>query len=138
VVVFGCGCGCGCGGGGGGSDADDDNNAFVDAGKAFAHPLIVELAAKYKKSSAQILGRWCVQKSIIYIPKSVKKERMVENAEVFDFVIDDADMEKLDGLTTPETLETFKELYIKCVTRDTPLAGTDEAKKITKTDITVG
>jgi diketogulonate reductase-like aldo/keto reductase len=79
-----------------------------------------------------------VQKSIIYIPKSVKKERMMENAEVFDFVIDDADMDMLDALTTRETLETFKELYIKCVTRDTPLAGTDEAKKMTKTDITVG
>lgn len=107
-------------------------------GKAFSHPLIVELAAKYSKSSAQILGRWCVQKSIIYIPKSVKKDRMVENAQVFDFAIDDADMAKLDALTTAETLQTFKELYIKCVTRDTPLAGTDEAKRITKTDITVG
>mmetsp|Transcript_46074 Transcript_46074/g.112235 ORF Transcript_46074/g.112235 Transcript_46074/m.112235 type:complete len:375 (+) Transcript_46074:22-1146(+) len=106
-------------------------------GKAFTHPLIVELAGKYGKSAAQILGRWCVQKGVIYIPKSVKRERMIQNGGVFDFALEDADMASLDALTTPEALQTFKELYIKCVVRDTPLAGTEEAKAIIKTDITI-
>jgi diketogulonate reductase-like aldo/keto reductase len=58
---------------------------------------ITAIATKHSKSSAQILGRWCVQQNIVYIPKSEKKERMVENAGVFDFVLDAADMETLNG-----------------------------------------
>eukprot|EP00618_Florenciella_parvula_P032034 CAMPEP_0119530778 /NCGR_PEP_ID=MMETSP1344-20130328/44571_1 /TAXON_ID=236787 /ORGANISM="Florenciella parvula, Strain CCMP2471" /LENGTH=357 /DNA_ID=CAMNT_0007570845 /DNA_START=82 /DNA_END=1155 /DNA_ORIENTATION=+ len=89
-------------------------------GKAFEHPVILEVAAKHSKSAAQVLGRWCVQKGFIYMPKSVKPERMVENAAVFDWELDEEDLGQLDSLTTPGTLETFKALYEKCVYRDTP------------------
>jgi diketogulonate reductase-like aldo/keto reductase len=103
-------------------------------GKAFDHPLLVQLAKAKSKTPAQILGRWCVQKGFVYIPKSVKKERMVENAQVFDFELDQKEMAELDSLTTPEALEAFKALYRKCVNRDTSKDGTMEGVKM---DITI-
>ena len=103
-------------------------------GKAMNDPLLVEIAGRYGKSVAQILGRWCVQKGFIYLPKSVQTARMQENAQVFDFEISDADMATLDGLTSPETLKTFEGLYRKCVNRDTTKDGTMEGVKM---DITV-
>lgn len=99
-------------------------------GKAFDHPVIVKIANKHGKSPAQILGRWCVQKKFVYVPKSVKVERMVENAQVFDFELDDADMEELDLLTTRQAIETFEQLYRKCVNRDTSNDGTMDGVKM--------
>lgn len=52
-----------------------------------------------------------MQKNVIYIPKSVKRERMIENGEVFSFTIEDEDMTKLDTLTTPEALQVS--LYLR-------------------------
>lgn len=83
-------------------------------GKAFEDPTLMKLAKKYGKSTAQILGRWCIQKGCVYIPKSVKKERMEENALVFDFELSDEEMKELDTLTTPDAIEKFKGLYRKC------------------------
>jgi len=106
-------------------------------GKAFEDATIKKVAAKYAKTPAQVLGRWCVQKGVIYIPKSIKKERMEENMAVFDWSLDPADMAALDALTTPENLDAFKALYMKCVTRDTPIVGTPEAAAITRQTFTV-
>ena len=92
-------------------------------GKAFDDPTVVGLAQKHGRSAAQILGRWCVQKGFIYIPKSVKRERMADNMAVFDFELAADDVAALDALTTPAAIEKFKELYVKCVVRDTPDAG---------------
>lgn len=102
-------------------------------GKAFDHPVICKIANKHSKTPAQILGRWCVQKKCVYVPKSVKIERMVENAQVFDFALDDEDMDELDNLTTPEAIENFVQLYRKCVNRDTSKDGTMEGVKMTIT-----
>jgi diketogulonate reductase-like aldo/keto reductase len=99
-------------------------------GKAFDHPVIVQLASKYSKSPAQIMGRWCVQKGFVYVPKSVRKERMVENAQVFDFELENSDMNELDGLTTDAAKDAFFELYKKCVNRDTSKDGTMEGVKM--------
>ena len=88
-------------------------------GKAFEDPTILKIAMAHGKTAAQVLGRWCVQKGVVYVPKSVKKERMVENALVFDFELSEEEMEELDGLTTPEAISTFEALYRKCVNRDT-------------------
>jgi len=92
-------------------------------GKAFDNPVVVAIASKHGRSPAQVLGRWCVQHEFIYIPKSVKEERMRENMQVFDWELDDDDMAKLDALTTDEALQTYRALYDKCVLRDTPDAG---------------
>ena len=103
-------------------------------GKAFDHPTLVQIAQAKGKSPAQILGRWCVQKGFVYMPKSVKKERMKENAEVFDFSLTDEEMNELDGLTTPEAVETFVGLYRKCVNRDTSKDGSTDGVKMDITE----
>jgi diketogulonate reductase-like aldo/keto reductase len=61
-------------------------------------PLIRELAEKYGKTPAQIVLRWDLQHGVVTIPKSVKKERILENAAVFDFELSAEDMTKLDAL----------------------------------------
>ena len=57
-----------------------------------------EVARKYSKSTAQILIRWTLQKDVIVIPKSSRKEKIRENADVFDFEISSEDMDRLDAL----------------------------------------
>lgn len=99
-------------------------------GKAFTHPKLMHYAEKYDKSTAQILGRWCVQHGFVYMPKSIKKERMVENAQVFDFELEDEEMEDLDGLTTEDALIAFRDLYRKCVNRDTSKDGSMDGVKM--------
>jgi diketogulonate reductase-like aldo/keto reductase len=103
-------------------------------GKAFDHPLLIEIGKRHNKTPAQILGRWCVQHGFVYLPKSIKKERMMENAQVFDFELTEDEMAQLDKLTTPEALDTFQGLYRKCVNRDTSKDGSMEGVKM---DITL-
>lgn len=62
------------------------------------HPKIVELSKKYKCTPGQLLVRWSLQKGYVPLPKSVKKERIVENADIGGFSIEDADTEAMDGL----------------------------------------
>lgn len=99
-------------------------------GKAMSDPTLMKIAENHGKSVAQVLGRWCVQHGFIYMPKSVKKERMVENALVFDFELTEDEMKILDSLTTPDTIDTFVELYRKCVNRDTSKDGTMDGVKM--------
>lgn len=103
-------------------------------GKAMDNDTLVSIAKKYNKSPAQILGKWCVQKGFIYMPKSVKKERMVENSLIFDFTLSDEDMDTLDALTTPDAIETYVGLYRKCVNRDTSKDGTLDGVKMNITE----
>jgi diketogulonate reductase-like aldo/keto reductase len=104
-------------------------------GKAFNDPTVVAIATDVRKTPAQVLGRWCVQKGFVYVPKSVRQERMLENARVFDFELSGAQMEELDKLTTPEAIATFENLYRKCVNRDTSRDGTmDGVKMVITTD----
>ncbi|KAL7439262.1 hypothetical protein ACHAXH_008427 [Discostella pseudostelligera] len=99
-------------------------------GKAMDHPILVKIGNVHSKSPAHILGRWCVQHGFVYVPKSVKVERMAENAEVFDFELSVEEMAELDRLTTPEALSAFEALYKKCVNRDTSKDGTMEGVKM--------
>lgn len=62
------------------------------------HPKIVELRRKYGCSPAQLLVRWSLQKGYVPLPKSVKKERIVENAKVEGFSIEESDVKAMDGL----------------------------------------
>ncbi len=73
-------------------------------GKKLNDQRLKDIAAKYKKSPAQILLRWVLQHDMIVIPKSVNKGRIQENADIFDFKIDEGDMGKLDALN--ENLRT--------------------------------
>ena len=56
------------------------------------------LAAKYRKTPAQIVLRWDIQKGVVTIPKSSNRERIISNANIFNFEISEEDMKKIDGL----------------------------------------
>jgi diketogulonate reductase-like aldo/keto reductase len=60
--------------------------------------VIREVAAKYGRTPAQILIRWSLQHGLVVIPKSVRPERIRENADVFGFELKAADMTRLDAL----------------------------------------
>jgi diketogulonate reductase-like aldo/keto reductase len=61
-------------------------------------PGIVEFAKRYDRSTAQVLIRWGLQKGFVTIPKSARPERIIENANVFDFSISEEDLTALDTL----------------------------------------
>lgn len=67
-------------------------------GKRLNHHDLVKMAIRYDKSPAQILVRWSLQHNLIVIPKSSHEERILENCKVFDFHINQKDMETLDSL----------------------------------------
>jgi diketogulonate reductase-like aldo/keto reductase len=66
----------------------------------FKNELLVSLAGKYKKSVAQVILRWLIQRGVVVIPKSVHKERIVENFNIFDFELSSEDMEAIVTLDT--------------------------------------
>lgn len=70
----------------------------------FNNELLVSIAKKYNKSVAQIILRWIVQRGIVVIPKSVRKERMAENINVFDFELSADDLESIKVLDTKTSL----------------------------------
>lgn len=67
-------------------------------GGLFENPALVEIAQKYKKTTAQVILRWHIQCGVIVIPKSTHKERMQENLNIFDFALDQADMKLISEL----------------------------------------
>ncbi|WP_297704365.1 aldo/keto reductase [uncultured Eudoraea sp.] len=67
-------------------------------GKIFGIDTFKELANKYDKTIAQIVLRWDLQKGVITIPKSSKRERILANADIFDFELTREDMANLDSL----------------------------------------
>ena len=66
--------------------------------KKLDDPKILPIAEKHHKTVAQVLIRWAIEHDLVVIPKSARKERIVENAEIFDFTLDESDMKILDGL----------------------------------------
>lgn len=73
-------------------------------GKIFDLDSIKELAKKYHKSIAQIVLRWDLQKGVVTIPKSSKKERIMANADIFDFELSSKDIAYLDSLDRGERI----------------------------------
>lgn len=69
----------------------------------FTNELLISLGAKYQKSVAQIVLRSLIQRDIVVIPKSSKKERMAENFNVFDFEISKQDLELMKQLDNGES-----------------------------------
>ncbi len=67
-------------------------------GRIFELDIFKKLSGKHHKSIAQIVLRWNLQKGVITIPKSAKKERIIANANIFDFALSDEDIRFLDGL----------------------------------------
>lgn len=69
----------------------------------FDNEVIQEIASKCNKTTAQVMLRWQIQRGIVVIPKSVHKERMTENLNVFDFNLTNEDMQKIAGLDHNES-----------------------------------
>ena len=65
-----------------------------------AHPTVVELAAKYRKTPAQVVLRWHIDHGLCAIPKSVRPERIAENIDIFDFALTDDDVAAIDAIDT--------------------------------------
>lgn len=70
----------------------------------FSNSTLTEIGQKYGKSSAQVALRFLIQSDVVVIPKSVHKERMEQNFDVFDFTLDNADMEAIRKLDEGESL----------------------------------
>lgn len=62
------------------------------------HPLLVEIAGRYNKTPAQLLLRWSIQHGFLPLPKASTRERILENADVFNFTISDEDIDALKVL----------------------------------------
>lgn len=88
-----------------------NNNIQLEAyspltrGQRLNHPTVIHLAKKYGKTSAQILIRWNLQHGLVVIPKSKNENRIRENSQVFDFQLEEEDMELLNSLN--EDLHTI-------------------------------
>ncbi len=70
----------------------------------FKNETLLAIAEKHKKSVAQVVLHWLTQRGVIAIPKSVRKERMEENFNIFDFELDDKDLESIKALDTKQSL----------------------------------
>lgn len=89
-------------------------------GGLFENEKIAKIAAKYGKTVAQVILRWELQRGIVVIPKSVHKDRMEQNFNVFDFELSDTDMKVMASLdknkssffshTDPKTVEWFVQM----------------------------
>ena len=64
----------------------------------FTHPVLTGIGRKYGKSAAQVALRWNVQRGVTVIPKSVHKERMEQNMDIWDFQLSDGDMAEIARL----------------------------------------
>ncbi|GAA0109516.1 aldo/keto reductase [Clostridium tertium] len=86
----------------------------------FTNKTLKEVGDKYNKSIAQVALKYLIQRGVIVIPKSVHKERMIENFNIFNFKLDDYDMKKIVKLDKaksaffsyydPDVVEIFAEL----------------------------
>ncbi|WP_342422498.1 aldo/keto reductase [Paenibacillus sp. FSL E2-0178] len=73
-------------------------------GNMFGNEVLTSIAEKYNKSVAQVVLRWLVQREVVVIPKSVRKERIIENIDIFDFELSAVDIEQISTLDTRESL----------------------------------
>ncbi len=70
----------------------------------FGNEALTAIAEKHNKTVAQVVLRWLVQREVVAIPKSVRKERIVENFDIFDFELSADDIEQISALDTRDSL----------------------------------
>src|SRR4030095_3865610 len=86
----------------------EENNVQIESWGPFAegknnifhNELLLSIGKKYDKTIAQVILRWLIQRGVVAIPKSVRKERMEENFNIFDFELTAEDMETIKTLDT--------------------------------------
>ncbi|EAC8474178.1 aldo/keto reductase [Listeria monocytogenes] len=85
-----------------------ENNIVVEAwsplgnGKLLSNPEIKAIADAHGKSVAQVILRWDLQIGVVTIPKSVHQERIIQNADIFDFELTEEEVAKISGLNKDE------------------------------------
>lgn len=70
----------------------------------FNNEVLKAIAEKYNKSVAQVILNWLTSRNVIVIPKSVRKERMAENFDIFDFELSSEDIDAIATLDTASSL----------------------------------
>ena len=70
----------------------------------FGNELLINIGKKYNKTVGQIILRWLVQRNIVALAKTVNKDRMAENFDIFDFQLNDNDMSLISSLDTKESV----------------------------------
>lgn len=83
----------------------------------FAHPVLKEISGQYGKTPAQVALRWNVQRGVVVIPKSVHKERIQQNLDIWDFVLSESDMKKIAALDTGRSniVDHFSPDFVKAI-----------------------
>jgi len=87
-----------------------ENNIVIEAwapimkGKSAEDPALVEIGEKYGKGGVQVVLRWLLQNGVVAIPKSVNKDRIISNADIFDFELSADDMASIDAMDRSERL----------------------------------
>ena len=71
----------------------------------FSNKVLNQIAQKYNKTISQVAIRWNIQRGVVVIPKTVKKERMIENINIWDFSLTDKEMQEIAGLDMGHTEE---------------------------------
>jgi 2,5-diketo-D-gluconate reductase A len=74
----------------------------LGSGRLLSDPTIQAIARKHNKSAAQAMIRWHIQEGMIVIPKSVHEDRIAANFDVFDFELDDEDLQAISGMDSAE------------------------------------
>ena len=70
----------------------------LGTGRHLSDERVRQIAERVGRTPAQVLLRWCVQRELVVIPKSTHRDRIEENAQIFDFTLSDEDMAALDAL----------------------------------------
>jgi len=70
----------------------------LGTGRHLGDPRVAEIAARLGRTPAQVLIRWAIERNLIVLPKSTHRERIEENAQVFDFTLSEGDVAALDAL----------------------------------------
>jgi diketogulonate reductase-like aldo/keto reductase len=86
--------------------------APIVRGRVAEIPEIAGIAATHGKTAPQVSLRWILQKGHVAIPKSVHAERIAENADIFDFTLDDEEMAVLDGLDAGERIGPHPDSFL--------------------------
>jgi diketogulonate reductase-like aldo/keto reductase len=73
-------------------------------GAALLIPEIKAMAHRYKKTPAQVILRWNIQKGVISLPRSASAKRIVSNSKIFDFELSEGDMLQIDNLNQDQTM----------------------------------
>lgn len=71
---------------------------FMHGGEILSDAILAEIGATHGKTAAQVILRWILQSGVVTIPKSAREERIIENAEIFDFELNPEEMERIRSL----------------------------------------